>query len=708
MKNLSTSRCSATNSASIFSCSNYYGLFLTLLFLVVGMDVAWGQSIFDNPITGTNPNTSNPYTTGQNVNANITVSGIGRGSGISGANANNRYNASGWSTGAIDLNDYFEFTINPNSGYSINFISFVYTSQVSSGTPSHAFRSSLDGFSANIGTPTTTGATIPLSGTNYQGITGPITFRFYSYGLAAGATTFSINDFTFNGTVSSASSPTIIVTPASLTNFTYVVGTGPSEAQTFSVSGTNLNGSNVTITAPTNFQVSSSEDGSYGSIVTLLSFNGTPTGIWVRLASGLSAGTYSGNVSVAGGGANTVNVSVSGEVVAPDVSLPVTFDLTSGDFSFTNWPSTSSAGAYPSNMIFHYVSSNQTNPFYNEGSYNYNCAYNKTSRPRVNGLDANGISFVTTSSSQYNNCVDGSASSRFTGAAILGINTSGRKLIQVTWIGGTIVVSDDNRNMTLRLQYRIGNSGDYSDVPGPIEYTSSTVGDFSTIGPVTLPTACQNQSEVYLRWIFYESSGTGGSRPELRLDNITVSSSDITLPLNFEYISAKAINKKAVVEWSTLNEVNTASMEIEHNNGASLQWKSIGKVEAAGFSSGKTEYSFTHETPLKGDNFYRIKQIDNDGTYSYSEVVSAHFGNTNTGLILTPNLVHSSLKISFEAPVENGRVLIYNLDGKLVQSYLLAEGIDVLRVDVSDLVSGHYVIQYQSNQGSETVRFVKE
>jgi len=62
---------------------------LFLFFLIIGQ----GQSIFTNPITGTNPNTSNPYTTGQIVDPNLTVSGIGRGTGINGNNANDRYNA---------------------------------------------------------------------------------------------------------------------------------------------------------------------------------------------------------------------------------------------------------------------------------------------------------------------------------------------------------------------------------------------------------------------------------------------------------------------------------------------------------------------------------------------------------------------------------------------------------------------------------------
>lgn len=175
-----------------------------LILFVFTTFLSWGQSIFTNPITGTNPNTANPYTTGQVVDANITVSGISRGTGIASSNANNRYNANGWSTGGINMNDYFEFVLTPSPGYKIDFTSFVYTAQVSSGTASHEFRSSVDGYSASIGTPTTAGTTISLSGAVYQNITSAITFRFYTYGVATAGTTFSINDFTFNGMVTPA------------------------------------------------------------------------------------------------------------------------------------------------------------------------------------------------------------------------------------------------------------------------------------------------------------------------------------------------------------------------------------------------------------------------------------------------------------------------------------------------------------------------
>ncbi|MEO8235772.1 MAG: choice-of-anchor D domain-containing protein [Flavobacterium sp.] len=184
-------------------------LFLTLLFSVFG----WGQSIFTNPLTFASAVQSSPYTTGQTIDPNIAVSGISRGSGITGTAAANRYNANGWSTAGIDLNDYFEFTLTPNAGFRIDIANFVYTGQVSSGTPSFAFRSSIDGYTANIGTPTAAGTTINLVAGIYQNITTPITFRFYAFGLAAGTTTYSINDFTFNGTVTPSSpQPEINVT----------------------------------------------------------------------------------------------------------------------------------------------------------------------------------------------------------------------------------------------------------------------------------------------------------------------------------------------------------------------------------------------------------------------------------------------------------------------------------------------------------------
>ena len=192
-----------------------------ICFLLFVQLVCKSQSIFDNLITDANPSASNPYTNGQNVALGITASGIGRGTGISASSALDRYSATGWNTtAAIDLNDYFTFTLTPST--CVNFVNFIYVGQTSgTGPTSFAFRSSVESFSVNIGTPNATGTTINLSAAAYQNITTPITFRLYGFNAGAAGGSFSVNSFTFNGNTTCSppcTAPTTTITPLGLTS----------------------------------------------------------------------------------------------------------------------------------------------------------------------------------------------------------------------------------------------------------------------------------------------------------------------------------------------------------------------------------------------------------------------------------------------------------------------------------------------------------
>jgi hypothetical protein len=226
---------------------------------------------------------------------------------------------------------------------------------------------------------------------------------------------------------------------------------------------------------------------------------------------------------------------VSGIVLfAINISLtaqtnPEPYNLSGGNYSFTSWDSTSPAGTYPSNMIFHFVSANAVAPFYTDGTSDYDCNYHRSKRPRINGLMGDGIGIVTTSSAQYNNCDSGAASNRFMGAVLVALNTSGRGNVSVKWLGETVIPGDGSpapRIWNLRLQYRVGSSGLFTDVPGPVEYiAATTAGSPLTFGPTSLPPECWNKGLVQVRWIYFESyGGDGGSRPKLRLDDIEITS----------------------------------------------------------------------------------------------------------------------------------------------------------------------------------------
>jgi hypothetical protein len=175
------------------------------------------QAVFTNPITATNPSTSNPFTAGQTVDDHLSVSGIGRGSGITASSAADRYSASNWNSASLNTTDYFTWTLTPSTGYQLNLSSFVYTGQASgTGPTSFALRSSVEGFSTNIGAPTAGGTTITLTSSAFQGLTDSVEFRLYGWNASSSSGSFSVNDFTFNGTLSAVPEPSTYATLAGL------------------------------------------------------------------------------------------------------------------------------------------------------------------------------------------------------------------------------------------------------------------------------------------------------------------------------------------------------------------------------------------------------------------------------------------------------------------------------------------------------------
>jgi hypothetical protein len=288
-----------------------------------GLITISSSALWLNQITGTNPNSSNPYTIGDAVAPNLTVSGIGRGSGGIGSNGNNRYSANGWSTGALGVNDYFDFTLTPASGYAINFTSFGYTGQVSTGSPSFAFRSSLDGYTANIGAPNVGGTSISLTAAAYQSITSPITFRFYVYNVSSSSTTYSINDFAFLGTIGAL--PTI----SSFTPTSACYGSSPSVV----ITGTNFTG--ATAVTVNNIAVASFIVNSSTQITATLAANTTTGTIKVTNANGTGTSAGSFTLSTAPSVVCTSNISINASAGVCSASSATTNPNITGDCAVT-------------------------------------------------------------------------------------------------------------------------------------------------------------------------------------------------------------------------------------------------------------------------------------------------------------------------------------------------------------------------------------
>lgn len=139
-----------------------------------------------------------------------------------------------------------------------------------------------------------------------------------------------IDDILVEGT-SGTPTPTLTVSPSSLTGLDYVVGSGPSAEQTFDVTGSLLTG-DISITAPTNFEISLTSGSGFSGSLTIPSASANSTNtIYARLASGLATNTYTGNIDVSSTGATSRTVSVTGDVTA----APPSNDLCSGAISLT-------------------------------------------------------------------------------------------------------------------------------------------------------------------------------------------------------------------------------------------------------------------------------------------------------------------------------------------------------------------------------------
>lgn len=166
-------------------------------------------------------------------------------------------------------------------------------------------------------------------------------------------------------------------------------------------------------------------------------------------------------------------------------------------------------------------------------------------------------------------------------------------------------------------------------------------------------------------------------------------SAGLTLPVTWQ--SFTATKKPATVElnWSTASEQNTKDFEVQYSTNTQ-DWAVLGSVTAAGNSSNTKNYNFTHNSPLKGSiyNYYRIKQNDLDGKFSYSKIVSIIYNEPGNDVMLYPNPVRDVITIFL---AESQQLRLLNMAGATVWQGNMAAGRNQL--SVIHLPKGVYVLQ---------------
>jgi len=179
------------------------------------------------------------------------------------------------------------------------------------------------------------------------------------------------------------------------------------------------------------------------------------------------------------------------------------------------------------------------------------------------------------------------------------------------------------------------------------------------------------------------------------------------LPVELISFQGTAQNKAALLTFSTATEINNAYFSIERSaDGA--RYTEIGQVPGAGTSTELNEYTYTDEKPLPGVNYYRLRQVDFDGQFAYSPVVSVVFGSTDARLRITPVPASDEVTVQFTEPVaESITWEVYDQSGRLVLQGTEASEVEQFGFNVAGLAEGFYILRVGNGREVMTERFQK-
>ena len=165
------------------------------------------------------------------------------------------------------------------------------------------------------------------------------------------------------------------------------------------------------------------------------------------------------------------------------------------------------------------------------------------------------------------------------------------------------------------------------------------------------------------------------------------------LPIELLDFNAELFNGTVQTTWITGSEIDNDYFIVQRSRGDD-NWEDLGKVEGAGNSSFAINYNFDDRAPLIGFSYYRLKQVDFNGTYSYSEIKEVN--NTGSGPVVYPNPTTGELFVSLEG-LEDYDVYLTNSLGERIQlDFSISD--NLLTYNLTNLSNGVYFVLLVKNE----------
>jgi hypothetical protein len=177
------------------------------------------------------------------------------------------------------------------------------------------------------------------------------------------------------------------------------------------------------------------------------------------------------------------------------------------------------------------------------------------------------------------------------------------------------------------------------------------------------------------------------------------------LPLQLLSFSAVKKDKTVLLQWTTSNENNTSHFEL-YRSGLPVVMQYLDKVAAAGYSNTDRSYGYTDVKPLQGVNYYQLKMLDKDNSYTLSQLVKINFDEI-TSIKVYPNpVINNSLFVDFSG-VKVKAIKLIATDGKQVTCGFAEQSNNRLKVIIPSAISkGTYILQLNTDEGLRNTMIV--
>ncbi|MEM9848843.1 MAG: T9SS type A sorting domain-containing protein [Bacteroidota bacterium] len=193
---------------------------------------------------------------------------------------------------------------------------------------------------------------------------------------------------------------------------------------------------------------------------------------------------------------------------------------------------------------------------------------------------------------------------------------------------------------------------------------------------------------------------TQGTAIDVEFDDFVIDCS-IILPVELSYFNAKAQNCEVNLEWATASEHNFSHFEVERSTDGKF-FKGVQKIAGAGNSLETIKYNFS-ETVAAGSQYYRLKQVDLDGTYEYSKTVVVKSACQKASFNAFPTQLYGDKQLTIDLLGNTYETLtVVSVTGQRILE-LPATDQSQLQIDVSALAAGIYFIT--DGKGNST-RFI--